>query len=213
MADAADPSLESDSARHKHNGWTSRGYLPHFDAPNLIQGITFHLGDSLPAHVVAAMAEDPELKTDLQRRARIETYLNAGYGACYLHDPRVGEIVENALLHFDGQRYQLIAWVVMPNHVHVMIQMQECHPIRGIVQSWKSFTAKAANRILHRSGNFWFADYFDRFIRDADHFAQAIAYIHDNPVKAGLALHPGDWPFTSARRSLETRTFPPPGGK
>jgi REP element-mobilizing transposase RayT len=201
MTDAASASRKSDSARNKHNGWTSRGYLPHFDVPNLIQGLTFHLGDSLPAHMRAETAEDPELKTDSQRRARIEAYLNAGYGACYLRDPRVGEIVENALLHFEGRRYQLFAWVVMPNHVHVMIQVQEGFPLRGIVQSWKSFTAKAANRILHRSGNFWFADYFDRFIRDADHFAHAIAYIHDNPVKAGLVAHPADWTFTSARFS------------
>jgi putative transposase len=182
-----------------HSGWTSRGYLPHFDLPDMIQGITFRLSDSLPAHVVAAMAEDPELKTDPLRRARIEEHLNAGYGACYLRDPCIAQLVEDALCFFDGRRYQLIAWVVMPNHVHTMVHVWKGFPVRGVVQSWKSFTAKRANRILSRSGSFWFADYFDRFIRDQDHLTNAVAYIHDNPVKAGLVEHAQDWPFSSAR--------------
>ncbi|MCZ7670580.1 MAG: hypothetical protein M5U34_27230 [Chloroflexi bacterium] len=82
-----------------HKGWYSRGYLPHFDAPGLIQGITFRLWDSLPADIVQTLAEEAD---DAQKRARVEAYLNDGYGACYLDDPRIARLVENALLYFDG---------------------------------------------------------------------------------------------------------------
>jgi REP element-mobilizing transposase RayT len=185
----------------RHRGWTSRGYIPHFDHPGLVQGITFRLADSLPAHVRVSMVAELENADDSTKRARTEAYLNAGYGTCYLHDPRIARLVQNALLYFDGVRYRMIAWVIMPNHVHVLIEMLEGHLLGDIVHSWKSYTAKAANRVLGRTGRFWFREYFDRYIRDERHLANAIQYIHDNPVKAGLVERPEDWPFSSAGRS------------
>lgn len=181
-----------------HKGWYSRGYLPHFDSPNLCQSITFRLGDSLPADVVAALADDPAVMWNSVKRARVEVYLNAGYGACHLRDPRIGRMVEQALLYFDGARYRMIAWVIMPNHVHTLVEMFEGHPLPSVVQSWKSYTAKQANQILGRTGRFWATGYFDRYIRDERHFANVVAYIHANPVKAGLVAEPEDWPFSSA---------------
>lgn len=180
-------------------GWYSRGYLPHLDQPGLIQGITFRLWDALPAHVVEAMVEEVKDTSDPEKRARIEQYLNAGYGSCYLRDPRIGRLVENALLHFDSKRYRLFAWVVMPNHVHVLTELFAGHPLDTMLHSWKSYTATEANKILGRDGRFWFPDYFDRYIRDERHFANAVHYIHQNPVKAGLVAKPEDWPFSSAR--------------
>ena len=126
---------------YSHKGWYSRGYLPHFDHPGLIQGITFRLWDSLPAHVVASLVEDLQETDDSAKRARVEAYLNAGHGACYLRDPRTAHLVEDALLYFDGERYRLIAWVIMPNHVHTLIEMIEGYPLHRIVHSWKSYTA------------------------------------------------------------------------
>ncbi len=184
----------------RHEGWASRGYLPHFDVPNLLQGITFRLADALPTHVVKALAEDPDAKTDAARMARIEGYLNAGHGACQLRDPQIGSLVEAALRHFDGERYRLLAWVVMPNHVHALIETAEGFPLRSVVQGWKSHTAHEANGMLGRKGRFWFPGYFDRYIRNERHYANAVAYIHQNPVKAGLVELAEVWPFTSARR-------------
>ena len=184
---------------HHHAGWTSRGYLPHFDQPNLFQSITFRLADALPAHVVGVMASDPDIETDEQRHARAEAYLDAGHGACYLKDARIGKLVEDALHFFDGQRYSLLAWVVMPNHVHTLVETREGFPLRRIVHSWKSYTAKAANGLLERSGPFWYPAYFDRHIRDERHYLASIAYIHNNPVKAGLVADAVDWWFSSAR--------------
>lgn len=182
----------------KPRGWHSRGYVPHLDHPGLIQGITFRLADSLPAHALISLAQDSKSVNNPAKRARIEAYLNAGYGACHLRDPRIARLVEDALLYFDGEHYQMIAWVIMPNHVHVLIETVEGHQLSSIVHSWKSYTAKKANRILERTGTFWFREYFDRYIRDERHFANAVQYIRDNPVKAGLVELPEDWPFSSA---------------
>ena len=86
----------------------------------------------------------------------------------------------------------------MPNHVHVLVEINAEYQLSQIVHSWKSFTAKEANRILGTSGRYWQPDYFDRFIRDDAHYVNAVAYIHQNPVKAKLVTKPEDWPYGSA---------------
>jgi REP element-mobilizing transposase RayT len=163
--------------------------------------ITFRLADALPAQVLSHLQEILPREADAARRQRIEAYLDAGHGACSLRDPRIGGLVEGSLLHFDGRRYRLLAWAVMPNHVHALVELIPGYPLPGIVHSWKSFTAKAANRILGRTGEFWQREYFDRYIRDAAHFEAARAYIHENPVKAGLVARAEDWAFSSARHT------------
>ena len=94
--------------------------------------------------------------------------------------------------YFDGVLYNLHAWVVMPNHVHVLVIPLDDHSLSGIAHSWKSYTAKQANKMLERNGKFWHEDYFDRFVRDDDHFEAIVNYIHLNPVKAGLCTNPED---------------------
>lgn len=183
----------------KHKYWHSRGYLPHFDAPNIIQGITYRLADALPSHIVNLLQTDADRMSNPEMRSKIEQYLNAGYGACHLKRPEIAEIIEETFLLFDPDRYKLIAWVVMPNHVHALIEVNQGHPLHKTVQSWKSYTAGEANKILKQKGKFWYNDYFDRFIRDELHFYNAINYIHNNPVKAGLVKRPKDWPYSSAR--------------
>lgn len=188
----------SDDKDH-NKGWYFRGYLPHFDQSEVVQGITFRLYDSMPADVVERMNSIADLDNDTAKRAHAEKYLNAGYGACYLRVPSVGKLVEDALLHFDGQRYHLLAWVIMPTHVHILAKQLTGYPLDKIVHSWKSFTAHKANKLLNRTGDFWFRDYYDRYIRNTEHLGRAIDYIHYNPVVAGLVEKPEDWPFSSAR--------------
>ena len=189
-----------------HQGWYSRGYLPHWDQPNTIQSVNFRLGDSLPAAVVerwrTELALQPKNKGDLRLRCRIEEYLDAGHGACWLRRPEIANLVEGALLHFDRERYRLLAWCVMPNHVHALCEMSEGFPLADVLQAWKSFTSHEANRILDRCGKFWDREFFDRYIRNVEHFEAAIAYIEENPVKAGLAKVKTDWPWSSARFRL-----------
>lgn len=179
-------------------GWRSRGYLPHLDVPGLLRFITFRLGDSVPEGVLKEILAATE-PGDPLRLPRIERWLDLGRGACWLRRPDIGAVVEGALLHFDGPRDRQLAWVVMPNHVHCLIETCDGHPLDRVLQACKSFTAKEANRLLDRHGTFWDRDDFDRYIRDDAHRAAVVRYIERNPVKAGLVVRPEDWPFGSAR--------------
>jgi putative DNA methylase len=183
-------------------GWHSRGYLPHFDGGSILQTVAFRLADSLPAQVVelwrGQLKSLPQSKLEWELRRRVEEYIDAGHGECHLRTPCIAAMVQNTLLFFDGTRYHLHAWVIMPNHVHVLFAPCVPFSLSDILHSWKSFTAKEANKVLGRQGQFWEEDYFDRFVCNDEHFVAAKAYIENNPVKAGLCARPEDWLFSSA---------------
>ena len=193
-----------------HRGWHSRGYLPHWDHPGLIQSLNFRLGDALPRAVIERWKIELGLLVEsdqhpekagrkIELRRRIEDYLDAGHGACWLRRDDLAALVENALRHFDGERYRLLAWCVMPNHVHALIETKEGFPLGEVLHSWKSFTSKRANESLHRTGEFWQREFMDRYVRNAEHFAAVTAYIEENPVQARLARVKTEWPWSSAR--------------
>ena len=182
----------------EHKEWYSRGYLPHFDHPDLIQMITFRLADALPSHLLAQWEKTLGRERDARKRQQMEASLDAGHGSCVLRDPRIGPMVEDTLLHFDAESYRLMEWVIMPNHVHLLAEFFAGSLLSEVVKSWKSFSAHEANRILGRSGQFWQEEYFDRFVRDAVHFENARRYIRENPVEASLVKHAEDWPYGSA---------------
>jgi len=176
-------------------GWHSRGYLPHFDSPETAQFLTFRLFDSLPTEAIQKLKLMGGSIADADRDA----FLDVGSGNCWLRLPEIARIVEDALLHFDGERYRLIAWAVMPNHVHALIEPIAGHGLGSIVSSWKRFSARMANRVLGHIGPFWQNDYWDTYIRNERHFESTISYIENNPVKAGLVRQPADWPWGHAR--------------
>ena len=176
-----------------YKGWHSRGYLPHFDSAETVQFVTFRLADSLPRSFEESLAKGPD---DL---AEIDHKLDGGMGVCWLKQPPIAQLVEDAIMHFDARRYCLLAWCIMPNHVHVIVEPTDGNRIGTIVHSWKSFSAKQANRILGRSGSFWHRDYFDRIICDEGHLLRGIDYVENNPVKAGLAASAAAWPWSSGR--------------
>jgi REP element-mobilizing transposase RayT len=120
---------------------------------------------------------------------KIESYLDAGAGKCWMQNPEVAEIVQNALLFFHNGRYTLHAWAIMPNHVHAVLRPHPPHELSDILHSWKSFAAKAANKRLLRSGEFWQSEPYDHLIRDQADLAHCIEYTLDNPIRAGLV----DW--------------------
>jgi REP element-mobilizing transposase RayT len=183
-------------------GWHSRGYLPHFDGRELAQFITFRLHDALPRSVLERwreeLAHERFGEVEAIMRRRVEAYLDQGHGCCYLRDTQVAAMVQSALLFHDEAKYRLSAWVVMPNHVHLLCSPCFGHNLAQIMHSLKSYTSNEANKILGRSGRFWQKEYFDRYIRNARHFAKVVAYIENNPVKAHLCEKPEDWPFSSA---------------
>lgn len=192
-------------------GWRSRGYLPHRDAPALRQAITFRLADSVPREALAGLEEQlalaPEPARQQQQRRQMDAWLDAGHGSCALRHPAVAAVLVETLRRFDGVRYRLLAWCVMPNHVHVLIPPTE--PLGRILQSWKLYTArwilaKNAELGLGVPGpGCWMREYWDRYIRDERHFAQCVAYIHENPVKAGLSRSAAGWPWSSASGNAE----------
>jgi HsdR family type I site-specific deoxyribonuclease len=185
--------------------WHARN-LPHRDKEGLIQFITFRLADSLPQDVIQQI--ESELKTiadkdkKVEKRKRYEKWLDNGYGCCALANPQMAQVMQDALKYHDGDRYNLLAWSIMPNHVHVLIKANSS--LIKIIQSWKSFTGKwalANNKkynlgILNDADAFWIPEYFDRFIRDEDHFNNAIKYILENPKKANLPLLSAAYRFT-----------------
>lgn len=118
-----------------HRGWHSRGYLPHFDGSEVIQSITYRLHDALPLEVVEALKQDKRWQDDAAKRKQLETLLDAGHGACFLREDNIATVVEENWQHFDNKRYRLLAWVVMPNHVHVLIEVLEGFPLDQIVKS------------------------------------------------------------------------------
>jgi len=187
--------------------WHSRGYLPHLESSEATQHVTFHLADSLPQSVLQRL--DTELKTlptekrDAERRRRVDAWIDAGHGSCVLRIPGIAEMVQGSLLNFDSERYRLLAWVVMPNHVHVLFQPIHGWTIAKIVAAWKKFTARKIcddlrDRMEGPLAPVWHREYWDRFIRDQRHFEQTVEYIHLNPVKAGLVITAEKWRWSSA---------------
>lgn len=177
--------------------------VPHRENKAL-QSITFRLYDSLPKEVIEEIKlklvinEDDDSYDSIQYqrlRQKIAEYEDAGYGQCFLRDERIAAIMQDTLKHFDGERYQLICWCIMPNHVHVLIEVNEGWSLSRIMHGWRSYTAKEANRILGRTGKFWMEEYYDRYIRDDNHLQKTINYILNNPANAGL----DEWPWVGER--------------
>jgi len=133
-----------------------------------------------------------------ERRRKLEEYLDRGLGECWLHRPAIAALAENALRFFDGQRYGLGAWVIMPNHLHALVDVWDA-PLSELMKSWKSFIAREANKIIGRRGEFWEREYLDMLIEDETHRQTAVRYIENNPAKAGLIREAKTWLWSSAR--------------
>ena len=179
------------------------GNLPHWDQRGKAAFVTFRLADSLPSEKLVKMREDEaewlrhhpkpwdtatSREYDEVFNARIEHWLDNGHGECLMRDAAIRALVESALRYFDGARYRLYGFVVMPNHVHVCFMPFEDYVLSDVLQSWKSFSAKAINKALGRSGTVWQKEYFDRYIRNGEHFDRVLRYIRRNdPSVAWLA--------------------------
>ena len=181
-------------------GWYSRGYVPHLDVPGVVQAVTFRLADALPAKVLASWTADG--LEDAELRRRVARYLDAGHGSCVLQDGPAPRIVEEVLIDGRGDCYVLLAWVVMPNHVHVVVRLDEGSHLDEIVKRWKGRSARGINAALGRTGRLWQPGFFDRYVRDEAHLHRVVAYVHENPVRAGLAESPEAWPYSSAARRV-----------
>jgi len=135
----------------------------------------------------AELAVEANIDLDAALRRRVETYLDQGYGQCYLRHSALAQLVQSSLLFFDGERYKLSAWVVMPNHVHALLTPLVGHQLSQILHSLKSYTATKANKILSTGGRFWQPESFDRYIRDSKHFPRWLGMLRIIPLKPDCA--------------------------
>lgn len=197
-----------------------RGRLPHWEAAGATYFVTFRLADSLSKEQrdilearrkeILRASEAEGRKLDAREKElleqlfseRMDEFLNKGYGDCHLRDDRCAKIVADALSHFDGERYELQAWCVMPNHVHVVFKPLGEHKLADILHSWKSFTAKECNKVLGRTGAFWMDESFDRIVRDGKEWEARIRYTMNNPVEAGLR----DWKWVGSKVEVAGET-------
>jgi type I restriction enzyme R subunit/putative DNA methylase len=214
--------------------------LPHIKKEGATYFVTFRLADSLPAIEVdrlvreraallaGALAHKRPLTWHEEQQLwawyseKVERLLDAGHGGCWLRRADVAGLAANALKFFDGQRYELRSWVVMPNHVHAVVWPRPGHTLSRILHSWKSYTAMQANRLLRREREiFWQKESYDHWIRDDEERARLVAYVEVNPVKARLCARPEEWPWSSAHdRAVAAGILPavssgfqPPGSK
>lgn len=189
-----------------------RGRLPHWEKEEGVYFVTVRLADSLPKAILSQIeAERDEALKALENLDRelsiaekhkiewmfsdkVDDYLDQGLGECHLRNSEIAEIVAGALKHFDNQRYHLFSWCVMPNHVHVVFRAIQKNKLEDILHSWKSFTAKEANKILDKTGQFWQREYYDHLVRDQEELNRIIQYVLDNPKKAGFK----DWKWVWA---------------
>ena len=196
--------LEAPHSYFDHYGQidVTRNRLPHWQQGNVSVFVTWRLEDSLPKVKLNQWKEEREswlkrhprpwnskmaIRFHKRFSRRIEDLLDQGSGSCILKDPVPAKIVADALRYFDGERYELFSFVVMPNHVHVLFRPLGSHPIPKIVKTWKGFTAMQINKTTGKRGSLWQEDYWDRLIRSPRHFSRCLEYIRLNPAKARLS--------------------------
>ena len=188
------------------------GKLPHWYQPGVTYFATFRTEDSVPQALLRSWharrdvwlrrhgldPSHPTWKVKLREFPEVEReynatftrefmeYLDRGYGACVLRDVRLAKLVAENLRHFDGDRYRLGDFVVMPNHVHVLACLLGTTEIERQCRSWKKYTAGKINQVLGRHGRFWQEESFDHLVRSPAQFEYLQLYIAENPAKAGL---------------------------
>ncbi len=207
------PSLQSDAESIRPDwdaaSKNTSSYLPHWRVPGATYAVTFRLKDSVPESVIKDYRNRKSILLERLRQlstqagsrnplvellpirseiaslyeGTIEPVLNSGLGECHLKRPEIAALVESAIRHFDDERYSILSWSIMPNHVHVILRPHEGHDLEKILQSWKSFTAKKANEILGQEGSFWQEEYYDHVIRNGEDLKHQIRYVMQNPDK------------------------------
>src|SRR6266542_3964959 len=204
----------------------TRRNLPHWEQESATYFVTFRLADAVPAELAKQWREELETwrkfhpepwdeKAAAEYRRRFlqarEDWLDQGHGSCVLRDPKLAQVVAEALQFFDGQRYHLDAFVIMPNHVHVLVQPLLGNVLKEIVRSWKSYTARQINKLLNRSGTLWMQESFDRIVRDWDALVRYRAYIARNPKKA--RLHAGEFVLSTDEKlqNIDLQSVRPAG--
>ena len=186
------------------------GNLPHWHQIGKIQFITFRLADSLPqskvkelnAFIAEFNAEHPKpwnISTTQKFRATVgrieERLLDNGYGSCILQYPELREVIASAITYYSPSHYSIIAYAIMPNHVHLLVHFHTDTNPERLMQSIKSYSAHQINLKLQKTGSVWMSEYFDRIVRSENDLQKYINYIENNPQnldigKSDLYINP-----------------------
>ncbi|MEO6872950.1 MAG: class I tRNA ligase family protein [Chthoniobacterales bacterium] len=181
----------------------TRRRLPHWQQDGVTYFVTFRLADAIPADKLVGLEEERERwlsahsepwsaqdKRDYYERfsVPVERWLDAGYGSCVLGEPAAARVVAEALKHFAGERYELGAWVVMPNHVHALVTPKPGHALSAILHSWKRFSAREINRSRGKEGQLWQHESYDHIVRDDASLGRITQYIERNPENARITV-------------------------
>ncbi|MGI4739404.1 MAG: REP-associated tyrosine transposase [Janthinobacterium lividum] len=184
--------------------------LPRRLPPGETLFITFRLAESLPLEAlerlkaefeaVARLEETQEEFYARQRRyfGRFDSYLDsATTGPTWLRQPALAQLVQQSLHFYDGKQYALVCYCIMANHVHLVVALPEgAAPLAQTLQALKGYTANLGNKLLGRKGQFWQRESYDHIIRSPAELERVVAYVLNNPVKAGLITDWQQWPYT-----------------
>jgi REP element-mobilizing transposase RayT len=177
--------------------------MPHWRQDGATYFVTFRLADSLPQAKLRELEEvrlewekknpRPHGSDNLQHLARLlaertEAWLDQGMGSCILKESALAAMVTDAMHFFDGDRHEISAYVVMPNHVHAIVRPLQWaqHPLESILKSWKQCSSTTINQRIGCKGPLWQQESYDRIVRDEEHLYRCLQYIGCNPKKAGL---------------------------
>ncbi len=221
MPDAEKPS-------HLVAGFHSRGVLPHLKREGGTYFVTFRQAGTLPKEVLvrfkqerdAILAQAEAAKRPLTWHEqeelfhwyshRVDKHLDAGHGTCYLRDPALADLVAGAIRFFEGQRYELRAWLVMPNHAHIVVWPMPGHVLSDVLHSWKSFTShEINNRLPKKVSPFWQNESYEHLIRNDEDLHRCCHYTLMNPVNAALRARQEDWKWSSAYVAQPTAVAQP----
>jgi REP element-mobilizing transposase RayT len=200
--------FDAQNSHDKTKGWYKSSNLPHWDCGGIFQVITYRLADSLPKSYLEKLKKQLNNSNDQvsqESRKEIEILLDMAYGSCVLKEAQCAAIVEENWMNFHRKRYEVIAGVIMPNHVHILIKVYMQVQLGKIIKSWKSYTSRKIKELLisgsvdghvdklgecYRSDDrlsqgVWQRGYWDRYIRDEKHYHQTIDYIKKNYYNGG----------------------------
>jgi type I restriction enzyme R subunit len=208
-----------------------RRRLPHWDVPSAAYFVTVCLEGSIPAQGLLELEEFRRASRELPRPAdqtesqwsvtlwkrtfaRLDEWLDQKPAVRHLQRPELARLVVEAMYHFAGERYDLVAFVVMPSHYHWVFQpldswvesldeAEKRTPRQRILHSLNRHSARQCNLVRGRDGAFWQRESYDHWVRDVDELERIIRYVEANPVKAGLVARPEDWEFSSAYDRLK----------
>ena len=179
----------------------NRRNLPHWKQTEKLYFVTFRTADSIPQDKMELFrrkrqqwqqqhsepySEKDKVEYRILFSEKANTWLNNCYGECLLADLECANIVRKAIEYFNGERYFLDHWVIMPNHIHVLLIVRQRYDLSKIFHSWKSFTSNKINRIYSRTGSFWQAETFDHIVRNSRQLEKYREYIKMNIDKAGV---------------------------